>query len=837
LKVQQVEQTCLFDLGWGRGQQLTARIAASPALTPLFQEWQQLYLKFYTTASLPITTIPKSAGDSPLRGRVVESGHLISPVVDWHARLVEAEAKLLYELHRWLRSEELYEIRAQIAQVSRAIAPITRDVDPVMNLFLTCTPLDLARLPWEAWEIGPEFAASGLIRIIRTPANIHAETGTSVARAIRRKARILVILGDDTGLNFQGDRDAVHGLTRTADVQFIGWQAGQPAAALKAQIGAAIADPQGWDVLFFAGHSNETTITGGELAIAPGLSMSVNELAPKLAIAKEQGLQFALFNSCSGLRIAESLIDLGLSQVAVMREPIHNRVAQEFLKQFLQQLAAYKDVHEALWAACQFLKLEKNLTYPSAHLIPSLFCHPDAVLFRIQPANWRRQVRQWLPTPREAIALLVLGGLSLYNPLQDALLNQRTYMQAVYRQLTLQVPPAAPPPVLLVQIDDKSIRRSGMSRPTPIDRSYLAKLVDQLTVLQAKIVGVDYILDRQQPGSDPMLGKSVRNAIAQHQTWFVFGTIPDSNGEEVGVGEQTGIASPLWSLSANIQGLPNYMRLPAKEDDCEQVCPFAYLLSLVAAIQNGAIAHLPQPALNRTIDLKTDLLTSIWRSGVSSPQLQSLQRSHLHPITTWSGTLNQLWLRPIIDFSIPPDQVYERLPAWQLLETKTALRLVNPSSQVVLIAAGAYGEAGVSAQNADYFPLPMALQFWRDRHHHSSLDSTLPTQFTGAEAHAYMIHHLLSQRLVVPIPDLWMVGLAAVLGKGLVLWQQSQQHRWTKKNNRYYALGCLSLPIGYGLLGLQLYISTAILLPWLLPSLTLWGYVGMSGRSTLIRRQ
>jgi len=148
------------------------------------------------------------------------------------------------------------------------------------------------------------------------------------------------------------------------------------------QITTAITDKRGWDLLLFAGHSNETRITGGELAIAPNVSITLSELAPYLKIAKQRGLQFALFNSCSGLDIAKFLVDLGFNQVAVMREPIHNKVAQEFLVQFLRSMAQYRDAHDALLIASQFLKLEKNLTYPSSALIPSLFCRPGQEVFR-----------------------------------------------------------------------------------------------------------------------------------------------------------------------------------------------------------------------------------------------------------------------------------------------------------------------------------------------------------------------------------------------------------------------------------------------------------------------
>lgn len=104
-------------------------------------------------------------------------------------------------------------------------------------------------------------------------------------------------------------------------------------------------------------NSNETPLTGGDLKIAPNSAIgeadtsrciAIQDITQPLQQARDRGLQFAIFNSCSGISIAESLINLGLPQVAVMREPIHNTVAQEFLVQFLNALAEYKDVHEAL---------------------------------------------------------------------------------------------------------------------------------------------------------------------------------------------------------------------------------------------------------------------------------------------------------------------------------------------------------------------------------------------------------------------------------------------------------------------------------------------------------
>ncbi|HEY9614961.1 CHASE2 domain-containing protein [Allocoleopsis sp.] len=922
LKVRLFNQTCVFELSWGQGQQLSATLTYPESLTAFYQEWQRVYLSYYK---------------SGLRGWIEASGSVTTPPIDWHAKLVQTEAKLLSEFHHWLRSAELFEIRATIAKsqgiggglmAKEAVSSVTPQFQTrryrsqelgagsqgsTVNVFLTCDSIELERLPWEAWEIGAEFPMFGTIRLARTPVEIRQETVPSR----RKKARILVIWGDDTGLNFQGDKQAMRSLSRIAEIEFVAWQPGVDIAEFKDKVSAAIADERGWDVLFFAGHSHETTMTGGELAIAPNASMSICEIIPQLSLAKQRGLQFALFNSCSGLSLASSLINLGLSQVAVMREPIHNAVAQVFLFKFLQGLAEYKDVYDSLLAACQHLKVEKNLTYPSAYLIPSLFCHPDAVLFRIKPSGIKETLKRILPTPKEAIALSALTLLSLSLPVQDFLLEQRVFTQAVYRQVTRQVPAAAPPPVLLVQIDEKSIQEAKIADPKPMDRKYLASLVDKLSALNARVIGIDYLLDRPQGEKDRILARSLQSSVIRqpHPTWFVLASVRDDTAGWLTALPE--IATPNWSLQGSINLNHGYVGLVPEGDEATQKLPFAYLVALAYELNREvktSTSESPQPPLLRgepqklpqvlppqppllrgepqklpqsfTPFFKATVYTHLVNSphdaalrppsppilggtGVQSPpelgdlggekdlcvhgslfkggkggsnginpQLNSqtdffsqLTRylhqekrldyrsvfsplAQLQPITNFSYEWGQMWLHPIIDFSIPPKQVYQRIPAWQLLESKAnSPQFSHLQQQVVMIAAGGYGEAGVFQEGQDNFPLPAAVSYWFQQ-----ANPPVPCRrFTGGESHAYMIHHYLNRRLVVPIPDLWLIGVAVLLGKSMALAMKPRQQRirWRM------LLGGTAV---YGLVSLQLYIWGALLLPWIFPSVTFWTY-------------
>ncbi|NEO99748.1 MAG: CHASE2 domain-containing protein [Symploca sp. SIO2E9] len=801
LRVKQFTEVCEFELSWGLGQIISAQLNYPNSVMILYKEWQTAYLSYYRQQ----------------RGRVKNSGRVPEPSKDWRTILVKAEAQFLDKFHYWLLSPELAEIRGQIASST------TESGNYWVDVFLTCTPLELARLPWETWKIGTDLGATGKVRIARKPANIRCEP----VYPIQRKARILAILGDDTGLDFEEDKIAVRSLSAVASVECVGWRQGEDdATTLKTRICEAIADQRGWDVLFFAGHSNETALTGGQLGIAPKVSLLIKEIEEPLKQAKSKGLQFAIFNSCSGINIAESLINLGLSQVVVMREPIHNRVAQDFLKQLLKSLAEYKDVHEALLDACEFLQQqEKSLTNPSAYLVPSLFCHPEAQLFRIKPFGFKQRLKRWMPRKREARWLGFFLLLSLLPPVQDLLLEPRILVQSVYRSVTNQIPSRGEhesrgvPAVRLVQIDATSLKADTYTSKqiNPIDYNYLAKLLNRLSQLNAKVIGIDYILD--DPKQDySQLQQSVGDAVGKG-SWLLFGSTAEGYSRRATVSEE--IAQPNWSMEGEISFSPWYIELPPADIKSSELFPFAYLLALIHTLNQETASGLPPPDLESSTNLQQSVIEYLGEGKEVNQAVSFLSQLRLHPITSYSHQFIQQWLHPIIDFSIPPNRVYEGISACKLLGSCQGKGTIpeNFEQELVLIVPGGYPEAGLEAEGEDNYAIPLAVAFWRGKEGWGEFLAGKRT-FTGGETHAYMIHHLLTQRLVVPIPDVWMILLAALLGKGVALVfldnprQQKQLLMWLG--------GAIAV---YGWIGLQVYISAEVLLPVVLPSVVLWNYV------------
>ncbi|NEQ35440.1 MAG: hypothetical protein F6K40_03630 [Okeania sp. SIO3I5] len=157
---------------------------------------------------------------------------------------------------------------------------------------------------------------------------------------------------------------------------------------------------------------------------------------------------------------------------------------------------------------------------------------------------------------------------------------------------------------------------------------------------------------------------------------------------------------------------------------------------------------------------------------------------------------------------------------WQLLESNEsellAKTILEKHPSIVIIAAR-YKDAGL-APGEDNFPLPAAVNYWRSQKEPPDLSRT----FTGGEIHTYMVHHFLNQRFVIPIPNLWLIGIAALLGKGVVLMLENRSQR---QQQEVILLLLFFLNLIYGLVSLQIYISAAILFPWFLPTLTFWIYI------------
>jgi len=776
---------CDFHLFQGEKKQLRARLFYPDALSEAYQQWQTAYDEYYKRLRRDQLQLDQAEDDSRLRGVKKKSGAIREPK-DWRSELVTARASLLDIFHQWLLAPELAKIRDAITE-SAAFLTQTSTAGWV-DIFISCNSLELAQLPWETWPFrGIDEASRSKIRIARMAEDLNS----SPTRSLFRPVRILAIFGDSTGLDLSKDKEALKAFRSVEYVEFDGWQKEDTRTSWQSRIFSKIADRH-WDILFFAGHSNETLLTGGELRIGPNETITISELRNPLIQAKQNGLQLAIFNSCKGLSIGEALNDMGINQVVVMRHAIHDQVAPEFLKELVKHLDARKDIHQALIETTAFF--EEHPRYTSVDLVPSIFRHPESEPFQIQPSGWRAKLKRRLPTKAQGLALAGLCGLSLLWPIQELLLDTRVAAQARYRQLTGQLLGRVESPLKLIQVDKDSLEAAGISDADswPIRYDYMAKLINQVSKAGATVIGIDYVLDKPEENPAGSEGtKELKNAVKAAQdrgTQLIFADVRKSNDSRPGragrVSDQ--IVSPAQAIDGNINFYRWYVDLLPANSECGSTwaCPFAHQV--------------------------------VKRHAGLNPQKPDPSQFRLPGITSFSEAFFQVWLHPIIDFSIPPTQAFERLSAREVLDGDQALPKLNNAP--VLIAPGEYDKAGIrpvddQETGTDHYPVPLALRAWEEFKGRESL--------MGGEAHAYMVHHLLTPRLVYPIPDIWMLLLAAWLGKELQLlfWRRDwRRHRW---------LTWGALVAGYSLISLQAYLSIGLLWPIGLPAMALGLFFGL----------
>ncbi|MBD2101867.1 CHAT domain-containing protein [Leptolyngbya sp. FACHB-261] len=400
LVVQQVQLgslDCTFNLRTPFGVQ-HGRLKSSPELMAACAQWRALYSTYYrdvrsttrarragqgtlTTTALPVPGLSTASQPLPPPSTEAEMAHQ-------RQELQRAERRLRQQFDRWLLQSSFVPVRDLLREQLRH----SHSGDFTLSLELAG---ELQYLPWELWNVlGPDGHSSQRLPRVSRAQPEYCQLAPARRRDESQPVRILAIFGDDFGINLAGDeqalRETVYGEIRFLSLRTLA-QSSEAPQPLRPQdmlraIREALCDPQGWDLLFFAGHSDASENMGGQIAIAPHTTVPFESIAEQFAVACRNGLRVAIFNSCTGVDIARSLIRLGLPQALVMREPIHNELAEVFLKEFLVHFAQGEDLHAANRRACAVLR-NCEREYPSVHLIPSVFQHPQVLQETTDPTD------------------------------------------------------------------------------------------------------------------------------------------------------------------------------------------------------------------------------------------------------------------------------------------------------------------------------------------------------------------------------------------------------------------------------------------------------------------
>ncbi len=301
----------------------------------------------------------------------------------------DAAHGLRSRLNRWLDSEEFRLIKDKLLQC------LNRDESIV--ILIQTEDIQLRRLPWHLWNFVQEYRQA---EVVLSASNFEqVKTSASPQNALK----ILAILGNSKGINVERDREFLMNLPRIENPLFM---VESPRQDITEQLWCG-----SWDILFFAGHSY-TDCETGRISINATESLSLYDLRNGLRLAIQRGLKLAIFNSCDGLGLAKELQDLGIPQVIVMREPVPDQVAQNFLKYFLAEFSQGKSIYIAVRRARERLHDDGwELKIPGATWLP-IICQNPATKPLVWPSG-RKNIKFILIAL--IVALALIGGVSIFT--------------------------------------------------------------------------------------------------------------------------------------------------------------------------------------------------------------------------------------------------------------------------------------------------------------------------------------------------------------------------------------------------------------------------------------
>ena len=433
----------------------TGKLPPAPKLAALQQQWQQLYYQ--------------RNQDQILRIHLLDTEGFRYSESDFG----KTSQQLADELNNWLNSEAF----RSVDQVLRTELRRTDDV----QLILETQDPQIRRLPWHLWQLCDDYPHVEL--------TFGASDWRTLSEALpnTHKTRVLATFGNSEGLDLQTDLATLSQLPNT-DLTVL-------EAPSIHQLHDALWQPEGWDVFFFAGHS-QTQDDQGIIDLNHRDRLTIDQIKHALGKAIANGLKIAIFNSCDGLGLAQQLSALQIPYVVVMREPVPDHIAQQFLHYLITAFASGVSFHLAVKEARQRLAgLDHEI--PCASWLPVIWQNPTspAIYWKdLQAPSVSKPApasRRWLSTAivsalgtSAVMAIRLLGLLEPFEmPLYDHLMRRRPAETIDSR-------------IVVVEISQEATSEYGYPLPDEI----LTALLDEVIAAEPVAIGLDLHRPKALPG-------------------------------------------------------------------------------------------------------------------------------------------------------------------------------------------------------------------------------------------------------------------------------------------------------------------------------------------------
>ncbi|MFB2917902.1 CHASE2 domain-containing protein [Aerosakkonema funiforme] len=491
--------------------EITGKLPPAPEIPQQYESWQSTYRRLGLGLRL----------EAPA-AQVTN----LSIFQDCH----NAAQALSDSMNRWLNSEVFRPVKETFL---KKLKPSDK-----IRLILQTEDWQLRRLPWHLWELFTEDYTQVEIGLSASKYDLAEKRSPKIKN---NKIRILAILGNSAGIDIQKDRALLEQIP-SAEIHFL--------VEPKRQELTEQLWEQGWDFLFFAGHSSsQAESEKGFLYINPTDRISIGELKDALRKAIKRDLKLAIFNSCDGLGLAHELAELHIPQIIVMREPVPDKVAQVFLNYFLKAFSGEESLYLAVREARERLKdLEDE--FPCASWLPIICQNPAEV-----PLSWQELLKtsdnksddkQSLgsshKTKRKVKVVSVLAASVLTTGLVIVVrwlgILQPFELWAFDQLMRLRPDEPQDSRLLIITIDDKDIQyqnQKGMKMQGSLSDRALIEILTKLAQYKPQTIGLDIYRD----GNPELVDLPVR--MQQNASLFAVCKVSDPESDIPGFPAPKGI--------------------------------------------------------------------------------------------------------------------------------------------------------------------------------------------------------------------------------------------------------------------------------------------------------
>jgi CHASE2 domain-containing sensor protein len=444
---------------------------------------------------------------------------------------------ILASFNEWLKSDSFL-----VEELSSYHSDSNREVQILLKIDDRIKELE--RLPWHLAKVFERFELME-VALFRASVSRRSNSRSSNSRSsnidnFKSGVRILAIFGDDTNINTQADWEKLQELS--CDL-----------VSLKPENQKELFDAlynKQWDILFFAGHSSSSDKEGtGKIYLndkCQGLDFEDINNAVNSAVKK--GLKIAFFNSCDGLGLGHSLSELGVPQIILMREPVPDVVAQNFLGNFLTRYSQGSTFYQSVRYAREQLQDIQD-KFPCAEWLPTIYRSSTD-----EPPTWKELKGQ---TNKYRVKVGLLGSLLVTGLVSAARLAgglqspEFNVFDSLMKARSQELPDQH---ILVIEVTSDDVGKeieNGKSGQSLSNES-LDKLLKVLKNYQPKAIGIDNFLSSEiDPKKYEQLTKDLESgnliAVCTAKDGDRRAEPAPVNAESVGFGDITHDAQGTWN--------------------------------------------------------------------------------------------------------------------------------------------------------------------------------------------------------------------------------------------------------------------------------------------------